>query len=483
MGGLVLFFIPSTQTFWLWRTALGIACVDVALSFLLWLNFDATLAQFQFVEQLLWIPYLNLECYIGIDGISLFFVLLTSLLTALCILASWSSVQVRVKEYLIAFLFLEFFLLAVFCVLDLLLFYIFFESVLIPMFLIVVLWGSRQRKVRASYMLFFYTLIGSLVMLLAVLKMYAYSGTTNYLVLVTEKYPPLYQKLFWFAFFLSFAVKVPMVPFHIWLPEAHVEAPTAGSVILAGILLKLGTYGFLRFSLPLFPLGTLYFTPLVYTMAGFAVVYASLTAIRQTDMKRIIAYASVAHMNLVLIGMFSMNTQGLEGSVVQSLSHGLVASALFLCVGVVYDRHHTREVQHMGGLAVLMPLFVLTFVFFSMANIAFPGTSSFIGEFLLLAGAMQANTSATLLGSLGMVLSAAYSLWLLNRLSFGGLNLTYIRQFSDMSKREFFVFLPLILGTVVMGIYPEMFLQPIHVSVEALLQKVEQDLLFHGTGA
>jgi proton-translocating NADH-quinone oxidoreductase chain M len=337
------------------------------------------------------------------------------------------------------------------------------------MFIIIGVWGSRERRIRAAYMFFLYTLLGSVLMLLAILYIYYQVGTTDYQILLTTTFDPEVQKLLWLAFFASFAVKVPMLPVHIWLPEAHVEAPTAGSVILAGILLKLGSYGFLRFSLPLFPYASVYFTPLIYAFACIAVIYTSLTAIRQTDLKRIIAYASVAHMNLVLIGMFVYNLQGLEGSILQQLSHGLVSGALFLCVGVVYDRHHTRLVKYYSGLAHTMPIYIAIFMFFSMANIALPGTSSFVGEFLILAGAFQTNTTVCVLSATGMILGGGYSLWLFNRVAFGNIKIQYMNVFSDVDKREFATLLPLIILTLVMGIYPEIFLDPMHSSCANLL--------------
>jgi len=407
---------------------------------------------------------------LGVDGISLFFILLTTLLIPLCILASWNSVGHSLREFLIAFLFLDFLLIGVFCVLDLLFFYIFFESVLIPMFLIVGIWGSRERKILAAYYFFLYTLLGSVVMLLAILYILEQVGTTDYEVLLTFSFSEVEQKFLWFAFFLSFASKVPMVPVHLWLPEAHVEAPTAGSVILAGVLLKLGTYGFIRFSLPLFPQASFFFAPLVYTISAVGIVYTSFTAIRQTDFKRIIAYTSIAHMNLVMLGIFSFNSVGIEGAIFQSLSHGFVASALFLIIGIVYDRYRTRLVQYYGGLASTMPIYVFIFLFFTMANIGLPGTSSFIGEFLILAGSFKVNTSITFLGATGMVIGGAYSLWLFNRISYGNLKIQYTTQFLDVSFREFVTFLPLILGTLLTGLYPNIFLSSIHMSVNNLIE-------------
>ena len=366
IGAIIILFTRDTNVKLIKNVALVFSMASFVLSTFLWVLFDRSTAKFQFVEEFLWIPSSNINFFIGVDGISLFFVILTTLLVPLCLLASWNSVKIYVKEYMIAFLVMESLLVIVFCILDLLLFYVFFESVLIPMFLIVGVWGSRERKIRAAYMLFLYTLIGSVLMLLAILLMYSIAGTTDYQVLLTTPFNESLQKLLWIAFFASFAVKVPMVPVHIWLPEAHVEAPTAGSVILAGVLLKLGSYGLIRFSLPLFPSATVFFTPLVYTMAAIAVVYTSLTAIRQTDIKRIIAYASVAHMNVILIGMFAMNAQGLEGAMIQQLAHGFVASALFLIIGVVYDRHHTRMVKYFGGLVHVMPIYIIIFLFFTI---------------------------------------------------------------------------------------------------------------------
>lgn len=477
IGAIIILFINDTNVRLIKNVALAFSMASFTLSTFLWVLFDRSTAKFQFVEEFLWIPSSNINFFIGVDGISLFFILLTTLLVPLCLLASFDSVKIYVKEYMIAFLVMEALLIIVFSILDLLLFYVFFESVLIPMFLIVGVWGSRERKVRAAYMLFLYTLTGSVLMLLAILLMYSIAGTTDYQVLLTTPFNESLQKILWLAFFASFAVKVPMVPVHIWLPEAHVEAPTAGSVILAGVLLKLGSYGLIRFSLPLFPSATVFFTPLVYTMAAIAVVYTSLTAIRQTDMKRIIAYASVAHMNVILIGMFAMNAQGLEGAMIQQLAHGFVSSALFLCVGVLYDRHHTRLVKYYSGMAHTMPIFVTIFLFFTLANIAMPGTAGFVGEFLILVGAFQVNTTIAVLGATGMVLGGGYSLWLFNRIAYGNLKVQALKSFSDMNRREFFVQLPLIAGTLVMGIYPEIFLDPMHVSVANLIEHINSQTM------
>ena len=413
---------------------------------------------------------MNLYYTIGIDGISMFFILLTTFLTMLCILVSWEGIQNYVKEYLICFLFLEFLLIQVFSVLDILLFYIYFESVLMPMFLIIGIWGSRERKVRAAYQFFLYTLVGSLLMLVSLVLIYFSTGTTDLQTLCGFAFTELQQIFFWLAFFASFSVKIPMVPFHIWLPEAHAEAPTAGSVILAGVLLKMGGYGFLRFSIPLFPLATLYFTPLVYSLSLIAAIYASFTTLRQIDLKKIIAYSSVAHMGLVTIGIFTLNIQGVEGSIILMLSHGLVSGALFLCVGILYDRYKTRILKYYGGLVQVMPLFVIFFFFFSFCNIGFPGTSSFIGELLVLVGSFQSNIFLTLITSLSIILSACYSIWLLNRLSFGSLRLIYLKTFQDISRREFSMLSPLVLIVLWIGVAPNCFLTEIHFSVNNLLE-------------
>jgi proton-translocating NADH-quinone oxidoreductase chain M len=468
----VLLFIPNTQSILIRMIGISTSFLVFFLSLLLWFFFDYNYSRFQFVYDFTWISSSNLNFSLGIDGISIFFLILTTLLIPLCLLASWESVSKFNKEYVISFLIMESFLILVFCVRDLLLFYIFFESVLIPMFIIIGVWGSRERKIRASYMFFLYTLIGSVLMLLAILYIYFTVGTTDYEALLTFNFTFKEQIWLWLAFFASFASKVPMLPLHIWLPEAHVEAPTAGSVVLAGILLKLGSYGFIRFSLPIFPEASLFFTPFIFILSVLGVIYPSLTAIRQTDLKRIIAYTSVAHMNLVMIGIFSFNVVGLEGAILQSLSHGFVSSALFLIIGVVYDRHHTRMVKYYSGLAQTMPIFTLIFLIFTMANIALPGTSSFVGEFLILAGAFKVNTTITFLGATGMILGGGYSLWLFNRIAYGNLKIQYLTNFQDLTLREFFVFFPLIFFTFLMGIYPEIFLNVIHGSATNLISQI-----------
>jgi len=467
-----LFFVSSENTQFIRRFGLFVSFFLFLLSLLLFLFFDPNYTKFQFIFDFVWFSPSNLNLSLGVDGISIFFILLSTLLIPICLLASWDSITKFYKEYIICFFLMESFLILVFSVRDLLLFYIFFESILIPMFILIGVWGSRERKIRASYLFFLYTLFGSVLMLLAILYIYFTQGTTDYEMLLISSFSFKEQCYIWLAFFASFASKVPMLPVHIWLPEAHVEAPTAGSVILAGILLKLGTYGFIRFSVPLFPEASFYFTPFVFSLSILGVIFASLTAIRQTDLKRIIAYTSVAHMNLVMLGIFSFNSVAIEGAILQSLSHGFVSSALFLIIGVIYDRHHTRMVAYYSGLVHLMPLFTFIFLFFTMANIALPGTSSFVGEFFLLSGIFKANTFATFFGATGMILGGGYSLWLLNRICYGNLKIQYIFEYQDLNTREFFVFLPLILGTFVLGIYPDLFLNIIHPSVHCLISQI-----------
>jgi proton-translocating NADH-quinone oxidoreductase chain M len=469
-GAFVLLFVPKANHRFIRTFALCISLLTFLISLSLWIRFDSSTAKFQFVQEFDWLPASNITFSIGVDGISLFFILLTTFLIPGCLLVGWSSVQNYVKEYFIAFLVLESFVIAVFCMLDLLLFYVFFESVLIPMFIVIGVWGSRERKIRAAYQFFLYTLLGSVLMLLAILFIYFQAGTTDLQILLTTEFSERRQLLLWIAFFCSFAVKVPMIPVHIWLPEAHVEAPTAGSVVLAGVLLKLGTYGFLRFSIPLFPYASLYFTPLVYTLSIIGIVYASLTTLRQIDLKKIIAYSSVAHMGFVTMGLFSLNVQGVEGAILLMLSHGLVSGALFLCVGCLYDRHKTRLVKYYGGCVHVMPLFSTLFLFFTLGNLSLPGTSSFIGEFLILVGTFQTNTLIATLAATGMILGGAYSLWLYNRVVFGNFKPDYMSQFSDLNRREFFLFVPFVIGVLWMGVYPEVFLDPIHCSVVNIIQ-------------
>ena len=472
-GIFLLFFIPDTKADLQKTVGLSTSLLTFVLSMLLWLKFDLSTPKYQFVEKFFSVPYSNMHVYLGIDGISLFFVLLSTFLIPVCLLASWDSIKIYIREYNIAFLFLEAVLICVFSVLDVLFFYIFFEAVLIPMFLIIGIWGSRERKIRAAYQFFVYTLIGSVLMLVAIMYIYYQVGTTDIQVLSTVSFGFDVQIFLWLAFFSSLAVKIPMVPSHIWLPEAHSEAPTAGSVILAGVLLKMGGYGFLRFSIPMFPEASIYFTPLVYTLSVIAVIYASLTTLRQVDIKRIIAYSSVAHMGFVTIGIFSLNIQGIEGSMLLMLSHGIVSSALFLCVGIIYDRHKTRIIKYYSGLTVKMPLYSILFLFFILANMGFPGTSSFVSEFLVLVGAFKSNIFMTVLAATGVIWGGAYSIWLYNRVAFGNIRTSHIERFQDLDRREFMVFLPCVLLVLLMGIYPEIFLNAMHTSISHLIEQIQ----------
>ena len=437
---------------------------------IVWAIFDKSSTLFQFVYKIPLILLFNLNYLIAIDGVSLFFILLTTLLIPICLLISWSSIKYLHKQYFILFLLLDFLLINVFYSIDLLFFYIFFEAILLPMFLIIGIWGSRERKILANYYFFLYTLFGSLIMLLGIIYIYDQVGSTDYIILLNFTFNQIEQIFLWFSFFLSFASKVPMLPVHLWLPEAHVEAPTAGSVILAGILLKLGTYGFIRFSIILFPIGSFFFTPLIYCLALLSIIYASFTAIRQSDLKKIIAYTSIAHMNLVLLGIFSYNIIGIEGAIFQSINHGFVSSALFILIGVIYDRYKTRFVQYFSGLASVMPLYVVIFLFFSMANIGFPGTGSFLGEFLIFAGSFKINIILTLFSALGLIISAVYSLWLFNRVCFGNLKLQYINNFLDLNFRELILFIPLLIASIFTGIYSGILLTPIHYNINYLME-------------
>jgi NADH-quinone oxidoreductase subunit M len=447
--------------------ALWTTLVTFALSLVLWRDFDPTTAQFQFVEQRAWLGVIKF--HMGVDGISLPFVLLTTLLMPLCILASWVSITERVKEYMIAFLVLETLMLGVFTSLDLVLFYLFFEGGLIPMFLIIGIWGG-PRRVYASFKFFLYTLAGSLLMLLAIMAIYWEAGTTDIPTLLTHGFPASMQTWLWFAFLASFAVKLPMWPVHTWLPDAHVEAPTAGSVILAGILLKMGGYGFLRFSIPMFPLASAEFAPLIFALSVIAIIYTSLVALAQEDVKKLIAYSSVAHMGFVTIGVFTLTMQGLQGGIFQMLSHGIVSGALFLSVGVIYDRMHTREISAYGGLADRMPLYAFCFMVFTLANVGLPGTSGFVGEFLSLLGAFRINTWVAFLATTGVILSAAYALWLYGRIIFGKLEKPALKYITDLSWREVAVMTPLVVLTIFFGFYPGPILDASAVSVEALIK-------------
>ncbi|MBV9636762.1 MAG: NADH-quinone oxidoreductase subunit M, partial [Methylobacteriaceae bacterium] len=432
-----------------------------------WAGFDPANAGFQLVEARSW--FSNKIIYkLGIDGMSIPFVLLTTFLMPFCIIASWRPIQVRVKEYLIAFLVLETLMVGVFCALDLVLFYLFFEGGLIPMFLIIGIWGGK-RRIYASFKFFLYTLLGSLLMLVAIMAMYWVAGTTDIEVLLKTHFDPGMQKWLFLAFLASFAVKLPMWPVHTWLPDAHVEAPTAGSVILAGVLLKMGGYGFIRFSLPMFPEASAYFAPLIYALSIIAIIYTALVALVQEDMKKLIAYSSVAHMGFVTMGIFTMTPQGVQGAIFQMVSHGLVSAALFLCVGVVYDRMHTREIAAYGGLVNRMPLYAVAFMVFTLANIGLPGTSGFIGEFLTLIGAFKVNSRVALFATIGTILSAAYALYLYRRVIFGKLEKPSLSGILDLSAPEIVVLAPLMVLTVFYGVHPAPILDACAAAVDHLI--------------
>jgi len=467
------------------RNAKWVALIATTLTFVVSLfilfEFDASNTGFQFVEDREWL--LGLKYKMGVDGISVLFVMLTTFMMPLTIAASW-GVTTRVKEYMIAFLLLETLMLGVFMALDLVLFYLFFEAGLIPMFLIIGIWGGKDR-IYASFKFFLYTFLGSVLMLVAMVAMFADAGTTDIAALLkhefeSETFSVLgvhviggMQTLMFLAFFASFAVKMPMWPVHTWLPDAHVQAPTAGSVVLAAILLKMGGYGFLRFSLPMFPVGAEVLTPLVLWMSAIAIVYTSLVALAQSDMKKLIAYSSVAHMGYVTMGIFAANQQGVDGAIFQMLSHGFISGALFLCVGVIYDRMHTREIDAYGGLVNRMPAYALIFMFFTMANVGLPGTSGFIGEFLTLVGIFQVNTWVAAVATTGVILSAAYALWLYRRVVMGDLIKESLRTITDMTKRERAIFAPLVVMTLLLGVYPRLVTDITGPSVEALISNVE----------
>jgi proton-translocating NADH-quinone oxidoreductase chain M len=447
--------------------SISTSSIALILSTVVLARFDSNSYYFQeVVAYKLDSKLLNLSYSFGLDGISIHFFFLSSLLVFLCILFIWN--EKNFKEYAISLLAIQLFLLIIFSVLDLMLFYIFFEAILIPMYLIIGVWGSRERKIRAVYLFFFYTLCGSLLMLVGILYIYNQVGTLNLEYLLAWNFTFNEQLFLWFAFFFSFASKIPMFPFHIWLPEAHVEAPTVGSVLLAGILLKLGVYGFLRFSLTIFADASLYFSPLVYLLSIIGVIYASLSALRQTDLKRIIAYSSIAHMNLVTLGIFSFNVIGLEGSIIQSISHGFVSGGMFLLIGILYDRYHSRFLYYYGGIVHFMPVYAALFLIFTLANIALPGTSSFTGEFLLLTGIYKTNVVTAIISALGVILSGGYSLWLYNRVVFGNIKVNYTLKFTDISLREFSIMLPLFLFVLLMGIYPTYFLSYIHLASNSI---------------
>ena len=442
------------------------------LSLFIWLQFDSSNPGYQFQEKFRWFNDFNFYYHIGIDGISLFMVILSTFLTPLCILASWESIKKRVKEYMIAFLFLETVMIGMFSSVDILLFYIFFEAVLIPMYLIIGIWGG-DRRIYASFKFFLYTLLGSVLMLIAIIAIYRLTNSMSIEDLQGNYFAKNVQMYLWLAFFASFAVKIPMWPFHTWLPDAHVEAPTAGSVILAGVLLKMGGYGFIRFSLGMLPEASEYFSPLVMTLSIVAVVYTSLVALAQTDIKKLIAYSSVAHMGLVTIGIFIVNAQGLEGAMIQMISHGVVSGALFLCVGVIYDRMHTRDINFYGGLVNRMPIYATVFMIFMLGSVGLPGTSGFIGEFLVIVGAFKYSSIVVIGSATGIVLSAVYMLYLYKRIIFGEMSNEKLSEILDLNNREKIILIPLAIAVIFIGIFPNIFIEPMRLPLESIIINYE----------
>ena len=472
IGILLLTFIPSNSenTGNLKQTALWISFLNFVTSLVVLFNFDKTNPNFQFVEKYFWLGD-NISYHVGVDGISILFVILTTFLVPICILASYNNIKFSIKEYLIAFLALETFMIGVFISMDLILFYLFFEGGLIPMFLIIGIWGG-ERRIYSTFKFFLYTLAGSVFMLLAVIFMYWEVGTSSIPVLLQYEFSYNTQIILWLAFFASFVVKIPMWPFHTWLPDAHVEAPTAGSVILAGVLLKLAGYGFIRFSITMFPDASFYFAPMIFVLSIIAIIFTSLIALVQTDMKKLIAYSSVAHMGFVTLGIFTFTIQGIEGAIIQMISHGIVSAALFLCVGVVYDRIHSREIERYGGLVNRMPLYSFSFMIFILASLGLPGTSGFVGEFLVLLSIFSVNTYFAIFATIGVVLSATYSLWLYRKVIFGQLIKDDLKDILDLSARETIIFIPLIVLTISIGIYPIPILEIIEPSSQLTLDIV-----------
>lgn len=455
--------------------ALFTSGIVFVLSLIMMINFVPTEAGFQFIEYRAWFPNLNISYHMGVDGISMFFVVLSAFLTPICILASWHSIEKRVKEYMVSFMLLEVFMIGTFCAMDAILFYVFFEAVLIPMFIIIGVWGG-QRRVYSAFKFFLYTLLGSVLMLVALLTMYMQAGSADIPTLMQTKFDPSLQTWLWLAFFASFAVKMPMWPVHTWLPDAHVEAPTAGSVILAGVLLKMGGYGFLRFSVPMLPQATEMFIPLVFGLSIIAIIYTSLIALVQQDMKKMIAYSSVAHMGFVTLGIFTLTEQGVDGAIFQMISHGIVSAALFLCVGVVYDRLHTRDINRYGGLAKTMPFYATIFMVLMLGSVGLPGTSGFVGEFLALLGAFKVDTMVATFAASGVVLGAAYMLLLYRKIVFGTAASAETSAMPDVDNREYAYLLPLVVLVIWLGVAPGYVLDRIGPSTHKLVTDYHANL-------
>ena len=470
VGGLLLMLFSRKQETLIKFGALAVSVITFVLSLPLFSNFDKTTHQMQFVERADWIPQWGVQYYLGVDGISVLFILLSTLITILCVLISWNSITQKIKEFYIALLLIEGAMIGVFCSLDLFLFYIFWEAMLIPMYLIIGVWGG-PRRVYAAIKFFLYTLVGSVLMLVAIIVLYFKGGTFNILELSRMALPYKLQLMLFWAFFAAFAVKVPMFPVHTWLPDAHTEAPTAGSVILAAILIKMGAYGFLRFSLPMFPEAAKAMTPYMMALSVIAIIYGGIVCLAQTDLKRLIAYSSVSHMGFVTLGIFALNAQGLEGGILQMINHGVVTGALFLCVGIVYDRTHSRQIADYGGLATVMPVYAGFFMLFTLASIGLPGLNGFIGEFLIILGGFKAKKLAGVFAATGIIIGAAYMLWLYQRVFFMGVN-DKIKNLEPMSFREFLTLATLAVFVLWIGIYPNTFLSFMHVSVQHLLDRV-----------
>jgi len=485
-----LIFLPLVSSFFIFlskesknnNSAVYISLFSSLAAFLLslfiWYSLDPTSSDFQFLEEKNWINN-SIKFKLGVDGISILFIVLTALITPICIISCINSVKVRVKEFLIAILILETFMIGVFCSLDLVVFYLFFEAGLIPMFLIIGVWGG-PRRVYSAFKFFLFTLLGSVLMLVAIIAIYWITGTTDVTEIYKLQIPKEHQNLLWLAFFSSFAVKMPMWPVHTWLPDAHVEAPTAGSVILAAILLKMAGYGFLRFSLPMFPIASEYFTPLIYALSIIAIIYTSLVALMQNDMKKLIAYSSVAHMGYVTLGIFTFTKQGIEGSIFQMISHGLISAALFLCVGVVYDRLHSRMISSYGGLVNYLPKYSFLFVVFALAGLGLPGTSGFLGEFLVLTGTFQKNYLVSMLATFGVVLGAAYMLWLTKRVIFGNTNNSDIKNLKDINALEALMLITLGILVILFGFYPSPLMDTLNISVNNLISNYEIAIQING---
>ena len=471
---ILLFRGDSTESKSAIYVSLFSSFVNLFLTIFLWHSFDKTDPGFQFIEEKDWISGF-IKFKFGIDGISILFIVLTAFITPICIISCINSIKERLREFLIAILILETFMIGVFCSLDLIVFYLFFEAGLIPMFLIIGIWGGPKR-VYAAFKFFLFTLLGSVLMLAAIISIYWITGTTDVTQIFQIKIPKEFQYILWLAFFSSFAVKMPMWPVHTWLPDAHVEAPTAGSVILAAILLKMAGYGFLRFSIGMFPIASDYFIPLIYTLSIIAIIYTSLVALMQEDMKKLIAYSSVAHMGFVTLGIFTFNVQGIEGSIFQMISHGIISAALFLCVGVLYDRVHSRLILSYGGIVNIMPKYALLFGIFILASLGLPGTSGFVGEFLILVGAFQRSFLSAVIASIGVVLGAAYILWLYKRVIFGNLEKKELKTLRDLNVSEGSILLILASITVILGFYPNIIFDTIHISVDQLISNFQQEL-------